>query len=184
MNHPLGCTFDRIDDSTCPFESPWHPRRLQPAADNEPLRAGEHGSACSGCAVPDKDAIWANERWRLRSKTETSIPGTVILETRDHLDSFTSLSPVHLAEFGPLVAAIESSLLKLGNVSRVHVSRWGDGSSHFHMYFYPRPRGQLQFRGTFFAVWELMLPPADNGEIKRVERLIAAGMRAQYPSGG
>ena len=105
----------------------------------------------------------------------------MILETRDHLDSFTSLSSVHLAEFGPLVAAIEHCLLDLGDVSRVHISRWGDGSAHFHMFLYPRPRGRLQLRGTFLAIWELLLPPADGPEIGRVEKLIAAGMRAHYP---
>jgi hypothetical protein len=180
MSVPLGYRFDRIDDSTCPFEPPWRARRLEPAAD-EPARAGESGTVCAGCAVVDEDAIWANERWRLRSKERTSIPGTVILETRDHLDSFTSLSSVHLAEFGPLVAAVERCLLDLGDVSRVHISRWGDGSAHFHVYFYPRPRGYLQLRGTFFAIWELLLPSADDKQIGRVETLIAAGMRAQYP---
>jgi hypothetical protein len=105
----------------------------------------------------------------------------MILETRDHLDSFTSLSPVHLAEFGPLVAAVERCLLDLGNVSRVHVSRWGDGSAHFHVFVYPRPQGHLQLRGTFLSIWELLLPPADSRKIRRVEKQIAAGMRAQYP---
>ena len=179
MSSPPGYRLDRIDDSTCPFEPPWRARRLGPAAD-EPPRAGESGTVCGGCAVVDEDAIWANERWRLRSKEETSIPGTVILETRDHLDSFTSLSSVHLAEFGPLVAAVERCLLDLGDVSRVHISRWGDGSSHFHVYLYPRPRGRLQLRGTFLAIWELLLPPADGREIGGIEKLIAAGMRAQF----
>jgi diadenosine tetraphosphate (Ap4A) HIT family hydrolase len=128
--------------------------------------------------VPDEHVIWTNERWRLRSKEGTSIPGTVVLETRDHLDSFRDLSPVHLAEFGALVAAIESCLLEdLDDIARVHVSRWGDGSAHFHLFFYPRPRGRLQLRGTFLAIWELLLPPAGKGEIQRAERLIAAGMR-------
>lgn len=122
--------------------------------------------------------MWHNERWRLRSKEDTSIPGTVILETRDHLDSFVDLTPAHLAELGPLVAAVERSVLKLGDISRVHVSRWGDGSAHFHLYFYPRPRGRLQLRGTFLAIWELLLPPADKSAVEKAERVIAAGMRA------
>lgn len=181
MSGPPGYRVDQIDDSTCPFEPPRRARRLRPAADDEPPRTGEGGTACGGCAVADEDAIWTNERWRLRSKEGTSIPGTVILETRDHLDSFTCLSPVQLAEFGPLVAAVERCLLDLGDVSRVHVSRWGDGSAHFHVFLYPRPRGRLQLRGTFLAIWELLLPPADDREIQRVENLIAAGMRARYP---
>lgn len=172
-----GYRVDRIDDSTCPFEPPRRVRQLSPTAADEPARAGEGGTACGGCAVPDGAAIWTNERWRLRSKEETSIPGTVILETRDHVDSFSDLSPVQLAEFGPLVAAVESALLGVGEFARVHISRWGDGSAHFHLFFYPRPRGRLQLRGTFLAIWELLLPPAEEREVRRVERLIAAGMR-------
>src|SRR5262249_16876454 len=95
------------------------------------------------------------------------------------LDSFAELSPVHLAEFGPLVAAIERCLLGLGGVSRVHVSRWGDGCAHFHVFVYPRPRGRLQLRGTFLAIWELLLPRAGSREIQRVENSIAAGIGAQ-----
>lgn len=172
-----GYRVDRIDDNTCPFEPPRRVRPLLPAVADELPRAGEGGTACGGCAVRDEDTIWTNERWRLRSKEGTSIPGTVILETRDHVDSFSDLSPVHLAEFGPLVAAIERCLLDLGEFARVHVSRWGDGSAHFHVFFYPRPRGRRQLRGTFLAIWELLLPPAEEREIQRVERLIAAGLR-------
>jgi diadenosine tetraphosphate (Ap4A) HIT family hydrolase len=161
---------DRIDDTTCPFEPPRRIQRLQPVQ-HEPPRTGD----CGGCAP--KSTIWANERWRLRSKEETSIPGTVILETRDHVDSFRDLSPAQLAEFGPLVAAIEGCLLNLHGISRVHVSRWGDGSAHFHLFLYPRPRGRLQLRGTFLAIWELLLPPAGALEIARAEQLIAAGLR-------
>ena len=102
-------------------------------------RAGESGAVCGGCAAVDEDAIWANERWRFRSKERTSIPGTVILETRDHLDSFTSLSSVHLAEFGPLVAAVERCLLDLGDVSRVHISA-GETAAPISMYTFTRGR--------------------------------------------
>jgi diadenosine tetraphosphate (Ap4A) HIT family hydrolase len=177
---PPGYRPERIDVSTCPFEAPWRARRLEPAA-AEPPRAGEGGTVCGACGTADAGAIWANERWRLRSKEETSIPGTVILETHEHFDSFASLPPAHLAEFGPLAAAVESCLLALGGVSRVHISRWGDGSSHFHVYFYPRPRGVLQLRGTFLAIWELLLPPADDEKLGRAEAVIAAGMQARYP---
>jgi diadenosine tetraphosphate (Ap4A) HIT family hydrolase len=164
---------DRIDDSTCPFEQPRHVQTLQPPQDEQP-RTGEDGD-CGAC-VP-REAIWQNDRWRLRSKEDTSIPGTVVLETRDHLDSFVDLTPSHLVDLGPLVAAVERSLLNLGDISRVHVSRWGDGTAHFHLYFYPRPRGRLQLRGTFLAIWELLLPPADDSVMREAELVIAAGMR-------
>lgn len=181
MTGPAGYRLDRIDESTCPFQAPLRPRRLRPVAAEEPPRPGTEGVRCPGCAVPESALIWANEQWRLRSKEQTSVPGTVILETRRHFDSFVDLPPALLTQFGPLVAAIERCLLDLGDVSRVHVSRWGDGSAHFHVYLYPRPRGRLQLRGTFLAIWELLLPPADERDIRRAEDLLAAGMRSRYP---
>jgi diadenosine tetraphosphate (Ap4A) HIT family hydrolase len=171
--------IDRIDDSTCPFAGPRRARELRLEPAEEPRRAGEGGAPCPGCAVPDSAVIWTDGFWRLRTKEGTSLPGTVVLETRDHLDSFLDLPADRLAELGPVVAAIEASLLDLGGVARVHVSRWGDGSAHFHMYFYPRPRGRLQLRGTFLAVWELMLPEADDDAVRRAEGHLAHAMRVR-----
>lgn len=35
----------------------------------------------------------------------------------------------------------------------------GDGGSHFHVWFYPRPYGVLQLRGTFLPVWGMTMDP-------------------------
>ncbi len=149
---------DVIDWETCPFERPVTVRALDPPVMVEPPRAGEDGRPCKICNESDAAYLWTNERWRLRLREPTSLRGTVILETRCHIDSFKDFPEDQLAEFGPLVANIELAILRLGSIARMHALRWGDGVAHFHMHFYPRPLGQLQLRGTFMEIWELLLP--------------------------
>lgn len=50
--------------------------------------------------------------------------------------------------------AIES----LPHIARAHVSRWGDGGAHLHIFFFARPAGFAQLRGTCLAIWDDLLP--------------------------
>jgi hypothetical protein len=54
------------------------------------------------------------------------------------------------------VRAIEA----LPHIARAHVSRWGDGGAHLHVFFLARPVGFAQLRGTFLAVWAICCPPS------------------------
>jgi hypothetical protein len=50
-------------------------------------------------------------------------------------------------------------MCNMANIGRVHVSRWGDGSSHLHVWFMARTERQAGIRGSFAAEWEDILPP-------------------------
>jgi diadenosine tetraphosphate (Ap4A) HIT family hydrolase len=106
------------------------------------------------------------------------VPGIVLLEPREHHDSYVDLPPERLAELGPLTARIERALLSLGDVARVHVARWGDGGAHLHQWFFPRPLGQLQLRGSMLPVWLDVLPAVDPEVEAATLRRIAAAMAA------
>jgi hypothetical protein len=41
----------------------------------------------------------------------------------------------------------------------VHVGRWGEGSEHCHICFMARPSRMEQFRSSFAAIWDDVLPP-------------------------
>jgi hypothetical protein len=58
--------------------------------------------------------------------------------------------------------AIES----LPHIARAHVSRWGDGGAHLHIFFFARPAGFAQLRGTCLALWDDLLPavPASQSD--------------------
>ncbi|WP_244876840.1 hypothetical protein [Winogradskya consettensis] len=81
----------------------------------------------------------------------------LILECRSHLD-LGDLTNLLAAELGVMTVRLERAVRSLDGVARVHVNRWGDGSSHLHMWFLARPYGLLQLRGTFLSLWDDILP--------------------------
>jgi diadenosine tetraphosphate (Ap4A) HIT family hydrolase len=170
-----------IDDPWFPFEGDVRVKSLLPRVVPEPDRHATTRETCGACAKPDDAYVWTDERWRLRSMSEPSpVPGIVLLETREHLDSYADMSDDLLAAVGPLTARIERALLSLGDVARVHVARYGDGSAHFHQWFFPRPLGELQLRGSMLPVWLDVLPPVDP----EVEADMLARLGAAMRGGG
>jgi len=162
---------------TFPFELPVTVRPMAPREDSEPPRHNEDPATCTSCARPDSEFVWTDEHWRMFPVPESFLPGMVIVETRAHHDSFADLPDGLAAEFGPLCGRVERALLALGGIGRVHLYRWGDGSAHFHVWFYPRPLGQLQLRGSFITAWDPLLEPAPPEELDAAARAIAAAMR-------
>ncbi len=171
-----------IDDPWFPFEGDVRVKPLQPRQVPEPERKAVSAADCSACAKGDAEYIWTDEHWRLRGDGEPGpLPGIVLLEPRGHYDSFADLPPDLLGELGPLTARIERAVLTLRDAARVHVARWGDGMAHFHLWFFPRPLGQLQLRGSMLPVWLDVLPPLPEGEKGAALAWIAAALRASEP---
>jgi len=163
---------------TFPFDLPVQVRPLDAPVDEEPPRHGLTSDDCFACAAADDDYVWTDESWRLRIWAESPIPGIVLLESRAHADSFLDLPPDLLAAFGPMCARVERALYSLGGVGRVHLYRWGDGGGHFHVWFYPRPHGQLQLRGSFITAWSPLLEAQPAEDLAAAGRIIGASMDA------
>jgi len=72
------------------------------------------------------------------------------------------------------VRAIEA----LPHIARAHVSRWGDGGAHLHVFFLARPAGFAQLRGTFLAVWDDLLPAVPAGHRDRDAAAVASALAA------
>ena len=45
---------------------------------------------------------------------------------------------------GLLVVRITRAIESLPHIARAHVSRWGDGSAHPHIFFFARPPGRIR----------------------------------------
>ena len=136
-----------------PFESPVRVKQLDPPVAAEPPRSGEGGVDCFLCDEPDSFFLWSDERWRLSLYTPSPFPGVVLLQPRVHAESVAELPAAEAAELGPMVGRVQRAVESLGGIGRVHVNYWGDGAAHLHLWFYPRPFGQLQLRGTFLPMW-------------------------------
>jgi diadenosine tetraphosphate (Ap4A) HIT family hydrolase len=168
--------------ATFPFEGEMRVRALQPPVAAEPPRRGEAGVDCWRCASED-GLIWSDERWLVGSLPEPSgLPVIVILYPRAHCD-LADLPSDLAAALGPMIVRVEEAVRAVGEVGRVHVCRWGDGSEHLHWWFMARPARLPQLSGSFAAIWDDILPPVPpdvwRSNLDAVaQHLAAAGGRA------
>jgi hypothetical protein len=58
-----------------------------------------------------------------------------------------------------MIHRVEAAVRAVGEIGRVHVCRWGEGSEHLHWWFIARPARMAQLRSSFAAIWDDILPP-------------------------
>lgn len=149
-----------LDDwGTWPFDGALSPRELLPPVEAERARHGEGGVDCHTCARGIEGAIWFDDNWTVRPTDKpTGLPFVGFLETRKHMD-FPDLDDELATQLGPLLLKVHRAVLAIGDIARVHVCRWGDGSEHFHIWFMARPARVSQLVGSFAAIWDDIVPP-------------------------
>ena len=163
---------------TLPYAEPLTIREPGPRVIPEPPRRGEPGGEPCRVCGNEYEPLWSNENWTLRSGYGTSLPASVWLASRVHVDSFSDLPDELAAEFGVVAARIERAILSLGDIGRVHLYRWGDGGAHFHVWFIPRPLGMVEANGMMLPLWEDVLPNVPQQEVEAVGARIGAAMKA------
>ena len=139
-------------------------RPVGPLADAEEPRHGEDPEQCH-CAErhgaderSSVDAeVWRDDHWRISVAEPSGAPLILMLSPQDHYD-FTTLPKNLAAEMGQIMVALGAAMEALPSVARVHVSKWGDGGAHAHIFFFARPIRMPQLRGTMLAVWDDFLP--------------------------
>jgi hypothetical protein len=161
-----------------PFDGDLRVRELEAPVIAERPRNGEGGVDCWRCENVDSPSLWSNERWTLRSFDKPSgLPLVLLLETRLHVD-FPDLDDEHAAELGPLMLKIQRAMLAVPGIGNVHIGRWGEGSEHCHIWFMARPARMQQFRSSFAAIWDDVLPPVPEGAWRASLDLVAQNLRA------
>ncbi|HET6380622.1 MAG TPA: hypothetical protein VFH63_06250 [candidate division Zixibacteria bacterium] len=165
-----------------PFEGEIRAKPLEAPRLPEPPRRGEPGGGeCAACTGDAETAIWEDERWWvLMDREPHGLPAVAVLMSRPHHD-LEDLPPEMVAELGPMTQRLVRAIGRLEGIGRVHVNRWGDGGSHFHVWFIARPRGMWQMRGAILPVWDDMLPRVPAEEWAASRRTIAS---AQAEEGG
>jgi diadenosine tetraphosphate (Ap4A) HIT family hydrolase len=160
-----------------PYDEPLTRRDPGPRIIPEPPRRGEAGGEpCAICEGDTTNAVWSDEHFTLHPPVNGSLPGTVWLASRAHVDSFKDLPPEVAAAFAPLAGRIEQAILARGDVGRVHVYRWGDGGAHFHVWFIPRPLGMLEAKNHMLPLWEDVLPVVPDDQLAEAARRVAAAL--------
>jgi diadenosine tetraphosphate (Ap4A) HIT family hydrolase len=160
-----------------PYLEPLVPREPAERVVPEPPRRGETGGEpCGICTGQTTAPVWSDQHWTLHPPTGGSLPGTVWLASRLHVDSFIDLPEDAAADFGRVAARVERAILGLGEIGRVHLYRWGDGGAHFHVWFVPRPLGMLEAQGKMLPLWEDVLPNVPDEELAAAAERVAAAM--------
>jgi diadenosine tetraphosphate (Ap4A) HIT family hydrolase len=144
---------------TWPFDGAVRPRALLPPLPEEPPRHGAGGVGCWACATPDRDFLWTSERWRAAPPAiEYALPLMLLLYPREHYAEPGDLPDDLAAELGVLLARIERAVRSVGEIGRVHVCRYGDGSEHLHWWFIARPARLPQVKTSLVTIWDEVLP--------------------------
>lgn len=158
--------------------------RVRPVADvvlPEPPRHGVGGVDCFNCARSDSSYVWTNADWRVTSTEKpTGMPLVLLLEPRIHAD-LADLPPHLIGTLGTMLWRVEAALTSLGGVGRVQMARWGDGAEHLHWWFFVRPLGLVQARGSFLADWDDILPPRPEPEWTEDLRRVAVALQQSEP---
>jgi diadenosine tetraphosphate (Ap4A) HIT family hydrolase len=171
---PLGGV---AEDPLFPFEGQISTRPLEAPMLPEPARRGEPGGdPCGACDGVGPGVVWEDERWWVLVEEEPhGLPMIAVLMPKAHHD-LEDLPPALVAELGPMIQRLARAVARVDGVGRVHVNRWGDGGSHFHVWFLARPRGMWQMRGAMLAIWDDLLPRVPSEEWQANRRTVAAAM--------
>jgi diadenosine tetraphosphate (Ap4A) HIT family hydrolase len=138
------------------------PKTLDAPGAEAPRMGDEGGAACTACAGFDPETtVWEDEHWVLTARPVSGLPLVVVLQTRDHEDA-GQINDELASEFGRISNRLVRIIEGLPGIGRVHVNRWGDGSAHFHVWFFARPEGFAQIKGSYAVEWDDILPPVDD----------------------
>lgn len=151
-------------------------KQLSPPVLPEPPLSGVDGIGCEACGRPaDGWTVYEDDLWRVRAlHRDMTFPGSAMLESVRHAKGIADLRPDEAAGFGVMCRRVTQALLDRpagapgygdGRVGRVHMHFWGDGAEHFHVWFFPRPLGYLDLRGSYLVEWEELLSPASEAEL-------------------
>jgi diadenosine tetraphosphate (Ap4A) HIT family hydrolase len=168
------------DENTLPL------KELSPPVEVEPPLGGAGAVDCGAChPAADEWTLYEDDLWRVRLlHKDMTFPGSAMLTSVRHANGIAELNEAELATYGVMCQRITRALLSReagspgygdGRVGRVHMHFWGDGGEHFHVWFFPRPFGYLDLRGSYLVEWEELLPPAPEEE----HRAAAADLRAR-----
>ncbi len=145
------------------------PKPVQPPGE-EPARDGEDPEKpCRQCVGIDATRIvWEDEHWVLTHPGEpTGLPLVLMLHTREHED-YGQLDDEIASQFGRISNRLVRIIENFPNIGRVHVSRWGDGGAHFHVWFFARTKGLMPVLGSPAAEWNDIIP-AGNEDVWRAD---------------
>lgn len=105
---------------------------------------------CQTCAIGEAEAdtprgsIVTTMHWRAAHALNTSLPGWLVLITREHVTALDALDPEGHAELGTLLGQLSQALRTLTGCEKTYVMQFSEtpGHHHLHVHLVPRMPGQ------------------------------------------
>lgn len=162
---------------------PFDPDSLHVAPLAEPVlpeapRQGEDAASCANCARRD-EAIWRDEHWRLIRFEQVGVPLLLMRLPIEHHD-LADLPDELARELGMLTVHLARAVEALANIARAHITRWGDGGAHLHVFVWARPAGQAQLRVSCLPVWDDLLPEYPDQLAAADATVVAQALAGSY----
>jgi diadenosine tetraphosphate (Ap4A) HIT family hydrolase len=109
---------------------------------------------CQTCAIAEAEAhtprgsIVTTSHWRAAHAFNTSLPGWLILVTREHVTALDSLDAEGHAELGTLLGQLSQALRTLTGCEKTYVMQFSEtpGYQHLHIHLVPRMPDQPEDR--------------------------------------
>ncbi len=191
MTHGLGNEYltdlpvpDMFSWKIFPFKGDFSVRTVLPFDEHDRPRSGEPGAEPCRCEAADDTwpVVWSNTRWEVRPiEFGPDRPAPVpayMLQTKVHMD-IEDFDEQYAAELGVMTIRMERAIKAIGSIGRVHFNRWGDGGSHFHVWFLGRPLGAWQLSGFSLPLWGFVLPPLDDDVRAQNDEIVRNSLDAQ-----
>lgn len=150
------------------------PKVIPPPSPEAARHGDDDAHPCAECADTESDRlVWEDEHWLLSHPGRpTGLPVVLTLTPKVHEDSGI-LGDDMASEMGRIINRLVRIIENLPDIGRVHVHRWGDTSSHLHVWFFARTEGLTNVLGPLATEWNLMLPPVPESIWREDLRTVA-----------
>ena len=122
------------------------------------------------------DAVWSDENWTLHPPVGGSLPGSVWLASRVHVDSFMDLPDELAADFGRVAARVERAILSLGDVAPCPPLSLGRRRRALPRLVHPPAARDGRGVRDDAPLWEDVLPNVPDAELADAAKRVAAAM--------
>jgi len=120
----------------------------------------ESNKACPLCTAPGGRIIWSDDEWRVVAVDDRDFPAYYRVIARSHIAEFSEMQASERGRCMELVAAVESSLIRQLNPSKVNIASLGNMVPHLHWHVIARFDWDSHFPEPIWGTKQRLVDPA------------------------
>ena len=121
--------------------------------------------------LPPRERVVVTDHWRVAHAFDTTLPGWLVLDAREHVTALDELPPAGHTELGELLGRLSAALRAETGCTKTYVMQFSeaDGFAHLHVHLVPRmPDLPDDARGA--AVFRYLGPGAEGTRVPDDQR--------------